>query len=356
MTFEIQVDQPITLTLPAENERPQKRQRQALTPCRLFAPPRAPQQSAPIMSAHERSHAPEAVKTQAFAQNLFSPLSDEPPAAAEEFSRRLSAPTGYLRRPVREQPPKFEYHPKIANVPYMPRCGYFSSASIQDPFNRAALNNEKRKAFEWQGRIIPFDTSYDASGKCRTFVGGAHCLLSRIPASEDPLIDVIPNESIIMKTFLAQSILSKDENISVGEGAAQRVLQQHRFAREAGIAVPSLYNVAEADEGCGYFLFEFIPNPFEVSWDVNATPKSNADFAAIYQLFYIAAHHGIDLDLRPSNLRRRDDGSIVLVDFLESEPKKGQALYYELENRIKTFCQPGDAIYNQLLQAITVEA
>ena len=156
-----------------------------------------------------------------------------------------------------------------------------------------------------------------------------------------------------MKSFLKQSILSRDDNISVENGSADRVIVQHRQLRDAGIPVARLYNEeAAASQGCGYFIFEYIPNAYQLTWPPNATIENNQELRIIYDLFHLAAQHELDIDIRPSNLRRRADGRVVVVDFLESPPKKGFKLYLNLVNRIATFCQKGDSIYNRLITAI----
>jgi hypothetical protein len=267
----------------------------------------------------------------------------------------LHTPRKTTPRPFRAAPPKFAYFAKIGGVPCMPRGGYKDPSTITDPFNRNALEVERTKSFRWNDQTIPFDTTYDAVGKCRTFVGGAHCLLSRIPETiQAPLIPGMDNQMLIMKTFLSQSILSKDENISVSDGSANHVIAQYRQLQACGVPVATLANEVEASQGCGFFLFEYVPHAFTKEWSSDARIETDAQLAAIYHLFEIAAANQLDIDLRPTNLRHRNDGTLVVVDILESQPKKGKELYFELENRIKTFCEhEGDPIYNQLIQAIS---
>jgi hypothetical protein len=249
--------------------------------------------------------------------------------------------------------PKIVYYAMIDGIPVMQRCGYKSPSEITDSFNQSALNIQQTGSFNFGYRRIPLDTSCDDAGNPRTFSVGAHYLLSKIPLNQPQLISGSDNQSLIIKTFLQQAILSKDPRISVDNGAAKRVLLQYNQFNAAGIPVAKLYNQDEASQGCGYFLFERVPHAFQPTWHKDSTISNNQELATIYCLFNYAAMNQVDIDISCRSLRRRDDGSIVLVNFLGGTPKKGRKLYFELENRIRTFCQQGDPIYNQLHHAIS---
>ncbi len=255
--------------------------------------------------------------------------------------------------PFNQNRTKIEYYAKINGIPVMPRCGYKSISEITDSFNQSALNIQQTGSFNFGYRTIPLDTSCDDAGNPRTFSEGAHYLLSNIPFNQPRLIPDTDNQSLIIKTFLQQSILSKDPRISVDNGAAMRVLSQYNQFNAAGIPVPKFYNQVEASQGCGYFLFERVPNPYQPTWHKDSTIFNNKDLATIFFLFNYAAMKRVDIDISSRSLRRRDNGSIVLVNFLGETPKKGRKLYFELEKRIRTFCQQGDPIYNQLHYAIS---
>jgi hypothetical protein len=287
-------------------------------------------------------------KVQKTAKRLFLSPRAAPASSAENqidpaASFHIRTQTGsFVRRP-RAPAEKFSFTPILIGGPFMSRCSYKDRSRIFDPFNRAAIEIQDNFSFKWGDQVIPLT---------RTHVGGAHCLISRLPADLPRLIPNIRNDSLIMKTFLAQSILSNDDRISVGDGSAAHVLAQYHKLVELDFPVSKLYNRADVDQGCGYFMFEYVPHAYQPSWDPHATIENNQELNIIYNFFHFAAQHSIDIDLRPSNLRRRDDGTLVLVDFLENAPKTGANLYFELENRIKTFCKKDDAIYCQLINAI----
>lgn len=253
--------------------------------------------------------------------------------------------------------PIFKHYAKKDGVPHVSGRGYKTIADIKDRFNREAIMIQDNGSFMWKNRPISLDSSYDEKENCRTFSEGSHCLLSRIAINQPPLVQdadnqYVDNRLIIWKTFLKHSILSRDDSFCVEDGASERVLAQHEQLLSLEIPVAKLYNREEAAQGCGFFLFEYIPHPFSMSWGPDATIEDNEDLSTIYRFFEIAAKNQIDIDLRPSNLRRRNDGTIVLVDFLENRPKNGRKLYRELENRIRTFCREGSPIYHQLHVAI----
>lgn len=266
-------------------------------------------------------------------------------------SSHLMSPLSMFSSPFvspspKEELPSIHFYPIDSyGVPIQPHGQLLSRAEILDPFNQAALRIQDTMSFPYQGQIVPLDLTEDEKGK-KTFVGGAHCLLSRLGCS-------LIGEPLILKTFLALSILSTDGNVSVQDGAAQLVLTQYHQAQKLGIPVPKLYNESDVINGCGYFLFEYISQPFYSQWESGDTIHTNADLAALYQMFRLAACQKLDLDLRPSNLRRREDGSIVLVDFYENIPRVGIELDLALKNRVGLFCQKGDPIYLQLFSAIS---
>jgi len=248
--------------------------------------------------------------------------------------------------------PKIQYYALINGAPAMPRCGSKNLSEITDPFNRSALSIQQKGFYKWGLRKIPLDTSYDEGESPRTFPGGAHCLLSRIPMDQPPLIRGIDNKELIMETYLEQSIFSKDHRISVENGSAMRALHQYEQLQAAGIPVPILYNKDEAAQGCGYFMFEYISQTFQPSWNEGSNVTDNRELATIYYLFNFAALNQIHLNLTCKSLRKRLDGSIVFTGFNVNTPKQGKKLYFELEQGLRTFCRQGDRIYDQLHQAI----
>ena len=295
----------------------------------LQSPPPAASQSPHKRSKRDFREAPDRL-----AKKLFfgaAATESKPPAIS------YASATAFRRHSHAEE--TFHYSPKVGNTPYLPRGRSKNRSAIKDPFNQQAIANEDAGSFQWGDRTIPFG---------HTLVGGAHCLIVKIPEGQPPLIPGIDNRGIIYKSFLKRSIMTpSDEAIYVSDGSADRVLAQYQQLKDAGVSVAQLFKKEP-----GYFIFEFIPHAFQPTWSEDATTDNNEDFKAVYQLFHIAAHKQIDADIRPANLGRREDGTIAVLDFLESAPKKGADLWFELENRIRTFCQKGDAIYNQLLQAI----
>lgn len=266
-----------------------------------------------------------------------------------ESSFHLQKPTGSFTRRPRAPVERFSFTPVLSGGPFMSRCSYRDRSKISDPFNRAALEIQDNHSFKWGEMVIPLT---------RTHVGGAHCLISRLPADLSPLIPNIRNDSLIIKTFLAQSILSNDDRISVGDGSAAHVLAQYDKLVELQFPVSKLYNRSDVNRGCGYFIFEYVPHAYQPGWGPDATIENNQELKTIYNFFRFAAQHNLDLDFRPTNLRRRDDGELTYVDFLENAPKTGVDLYFEFKNRIKTFriktltLEQNDEIFRQLQKAI----
>ncbi len=327
----------------------------AIEPVHLKGRPHRTRSPSPDSSSSSDSPKEEgSPKVQKTARRLFFSPRAVPVPSAEiqidpEVSFHLQKPTGsFIRRP-RAPVERFSFTPVLSGGPFMSRCSYRDRSKISDPFNRAALEIQDNHSFKWGEMVIPLT---------RTHVGGAHCLISRLPADLPPLIQNIRNESLIIKTFLAQSILSYDDRISVGDGSAAHVLAQYDKLVELQFPVSKLYNRADVNRGCGYFIFEYVPHAYQPGWGPDATIENNQELKTIYNFFHFAAQHNLDLDFRPTNLRRRDDGELTYVDFLENAPKTGGDLYFELENRIKTFRnktlspEKNDEIFRQLLKAI----
>jgi hypothetical protein len=252
--------------------------------------------------------------------------------------------------------------PKINGVPYMSR-GAIREERVTHPFLIAALAIQKNPvlSFPWHGRTVSSQID-ELTGRSRMLVGGAHCLLFYIADDEPELIHGVPNAEILVKTFLDRSILSNDDNTAIFPNAADHVLDQYerltgqgRYADQGPIAIPAarIYNVPEARAGCGFFLVERIPGEFHPTWPFGVLPEDRTTLNQIREFFRLAAVNEIDVDLRPSNLRLRADGTFALIDLLESPPKRGASLFIELENRIKTFnCAAGDPVYNYLMEAL----
>jgi len=279
-----------------------------------------------------------------------------PPAETSKAHRsameRFRMPNVSLDIPIDDiQDTNIQYYALVDGQPLMPRYGYKSPKQITDSFNQQALQIQRDGLYRWGDRLIALDLSYDKTDTRRTVSCGAHYLMSHIPDNEHPLIDGINNQSIVIKTFVQQSILSRDSKIAIDDGAAFQILLMYGQLKHNGLPIAVLFN-QETALSSGYFLFEYVPDLYRPNWPVDATIENNQDLAVINNLFRFAAENRIALDLKPSHLRRRNDGSLVLIDFLLNPLIKKKSLYETLEKSICTFCQKGDPIYNQLHETV----
>jgi hypothetical protein len=240
----------------------------------------------------------------------------------------------------------YKHIPMANGAPIAPNPRSFRSGAITDPFLQASMEVEGTYSIRFQGRMIPLDLTKGADDKRRVFVGGAHCLISSVQPGTERLYKNVPNEEIIIKSFLAYSIRSRDLEVSIQAGAHKNILGQYQQLKNLGLSVPTLYNAEDVENNCGYFIFQRIPLAF-------SRIESDSDRGAIYKFLSVAYKAGIQIDLRPSNLRRNQDGRLFLVDFLETDQKGDPAdLRLVYINQIKQFCQEGDDTYEYLMQAI----
>jgi hypothetical protein len=222
-----------------------------------------------------------------------------------------------------------------------------NSVSTKAPFLQNSFRYQQRPgvfSIDWTGQRIPLRPLPS---------NGQHSVVAAISSGQPRLLANLPNEHLIVKLFRDHCILVKGSPERVTDKTVNIVLAQYRQLLQAGLPVATLYNLKEAEEGCGFFLFEQVPHAFFVPWrqgskidELSASAKGLLN--QLRNLFHQTYQHGIIPDLRPDNLRLRDDGTLTLVDLREQDIEDSDRDLYFTDMLKSFYCTQGDEIYEYL--------
>lgn len=227
-------------------------------------------------------------------------------------------------------------------------CRYLPKSTLERKplFLQNAIAVQRESEFLWQGKKIQIEIQ-------NNLMNGQFNIFATICPGQDQLFDGIDNCNIALKTFRDHCIMVRAGSDKLQNEASRNVLEQYNQLRAANIPVSEIYNREEASNGCGFFLVENVPHPFEI-WDLGTPLKSvleDDSFLLLEQLqdiFYSAYDANIIPDLKPNNLRIREDGVLTIIDLRENaiKPKLKDSMFKQM---LKTFnCKEGDEIYNFL--------
>ena len=223
--------------------------------------------------------------------------------------------------------------------------------SIHDQFFLRAMEIQKNCAIVFQNHTIQIT----AQPKLMT---GKHSWIAEIAPKQAQLFQDVKNEEILVKTYSRISILTRNPEYRVFSGASHTALDQYAQMKYHGIPVAKLFNYLEAKAGCGFYLFEKLPSPIEVPWDIGAdihhfSLEQNNYLNQITYLFQRCVQNHIRADLQPKNLSFSKDGQLKFIDFREDETENvEEELQLELPKMLKAFnCREGDGVYQHITES-----
>jgi len=187
---------------------------------------------------------------------------------------------------------------------------------------------------------------------------GQHCVIASIAPGQPAAVTGFPNAQVLFKTFRDYCILTlDDEEVKIRPKSSDNVLDQYDQMNKCNVPVMKIYNYERARGGCGYFLVEYVPNHFDMTWKKGAkiseldAGQKNA-LAEVRQLFELTYQNGIHADLQPNNLRRRNDGTLVFIDLREDKPDDDEfeeEMKLDFAKMLRMFnCEENDEIYKYL--------
>ncbi|MBF8262925.1 MAG: hypothetical protein HW387_590 [Parachlamydiales bacterium] len=253
--------------------------------------------------------------------------------------------------------PRYPVTLDFSRCPRKPkRLGYIAFEKIHSRFNRNAVLLQQ----DTNLAIQSFEGKHIALTVNERVMTGQHCVVARIAPDQPPVIDGRSNEEILLKTFRDYCIMViGDDNVHISPDASTNVLNQYDQMNAAGIPVMEIYNYEQALNGCGYFLVEYVPTPFQMPWARGDDPNTmdvhqKAVLDNVRRLIEDAYRNGIYADLQPNNLRYRADGTLVFTDLREDRPDYDIYLLGMFQKMALTFnCDKDDAIYRYLTKNLT---
>lgn len=123
---------------------------------------------------------------------------------------------------------------------------------------------------------------------------------------------------------------------------------QYFSAKEKGINVPALYNDPLKDL---HWEMEFIPHAVHVDWQDKTSIEEISELSRsilkqIKEMFAIDKQNRLHLDLMPDNVRLRDNGEVVLIDFREDEDAEDFEI--DMRKNLVEWCQGSKAVLKYL--------
>lgn len=133
--------------------------------------------------------------------------------------------------------------------------------------------------------------------------------------AENQVVKGVSNDALVIKIYHGVKNSGFDE--SVNRAYLQNSMRNYFEAIAKGLAVAPIYNCQTVSADL-FILQEKIPHEIDVN---NAHQLEQ-----VRKFFQISLMHGLILDLLDTNLRMREDGTVILIDFVE-EPKEGFQIF-----------------------------
>jgi hypothetical protein len=149
----------------------------------------------------------------------------------------------------------------------------------------------------------------------------------------NPVITTSSNDQLLLKVYNQKRSSESEKRLN---SYMEHSIQNYRDAQELGLPVATIYNIETALTD-HFFLQEKIPGVVDLR---------NKDHVEQVRKFFIAAlKNNLSLDVLPSNLMVKTEGTVVLIDFVEESENE--------ENQNGTYCFIRQAIENWCRQFIS---
>jgi len=144
------------------------------------------------------------------------------------------------------------------------------------------------------------------------------------PYADDSLVPGVSNDQLLIKIY-NEKLLTKTE--ACLKNYMSSSLKNYEAAKHLGLPVSTIFNAATALEDT-YFIVEKVPYPIDVN--------SPDHVKQVHRFFQAAFDQKSIFDLLPDNFCVKEDGTVVLVDFVE-DTEDGFDIF--LKHALKTWAK-----------------
>ena len=215
--------------------------------------------------------------------------------------------------------------------------------NISSPFVLTALEINTNLKFERDGQVYRLNL---AAG-----LKGDHCQLYHVE-SERELVPGVPNDRIYVKLFHRHVLQGKGNAVEAGY---LRTLLAQYDRLQGNIPTTIIYNRAKAHLD-GYLAVEKV-RPLQLPWGIDTPIADLSDenrllLEKIKTFFDFAFNDpsNTPLDLKADNLGLREDGTLVLLDFMEHSEDDDYAFHLIAQKCLDSFALDNREIFNYLSQ------
>ena len=189
--------------------------------------------------------------------------------------------------------PKVPLTPR--KVPQIPRRKGFSAAKVIASPYRDLYTYAQAGTLQIQDKYVNLSLFSNAGSYMSVYSTQA----------DHPIVPSIPNEQLLVKIYNDEKSTFLEVHLCKYMNSS---IENYHAAKKLGIDVATIYNIETAQTD-RFFLQEKIPHQIDLN--------DSAQMEQVRALFFASLEHKLILDLLPSNLRLRDDGSVTLIDFVE---------------------------------------
>ncbi|MGR3911874.1 MAG: hypothetical protein QRY71_01005 [Candidatus Rhabdochlamydia sp.] len=142
------------------------------------------------------------------------------------------------------------------------------------------------------------------------------------PGDTPLLVPSLSNQAVVVKLYHGKNTGLSSQQL---EKCLTTSLRSYKQTLDYDIPVAKIYNVETALTDC-FLIQEKIPHPIQIT----------SYLLEIFHFFELSLKHNITLDLIPDNFRVKEDGTVVLIDFVE-DASEGIELF--LEHALYSLCE-----------------
>ena len=143
--------------------------------------------------------------------------------------------------------------------------------------------------------------------------------------AEHPLVSSLANDQLVLKFYNDQKSNFRASRL---ESYMSSSITNYSAAITKGLAVAKIYNLDTAKIDC-FFLQEKVPHEVDVT--------HSFQMEQVHQFFLASLKYKVVLDLKPSNLRVKDNGIVTLIDFVEDAENDGGIVAF-INQALRLWC------------------
>jgi hypothetical protein len=203
-------------------------------------------------------------------------------------------------------------------------------------FAQKILQVAVQREFEFltENGMVRFKIKHTCVGK------GDYCEVFEIAEDQPQLFPLFKNNQILFKRYQKRLVEARGNSVGNFFNCS---MGQYDQLEDLGYPIAQILNRRTAKED-GFFLVEKIPHAFPSPINYDSCGEIEMYLDQVALMFQIASDFNIPVDLKRQNVKIKDDGTVILIDFREEY----NPLSILLENLIESFAEDSAEIAEKL--------